>query len=141
MNISHLKAHRRKAGSAPPIGNPDRGGYTLIEVLLAISILSIGLLGIMALHLAAINNNSRAREIMSGSIFLADQIEKLISMDYAGQELAAGTTTAFTENGYRIERAVAATNIPNIKKIDIAVIRDAGGGRSFTATYYKGNRF
>ena len=136
----HHETNRRTAGPASARRNHGSRGYTLLEVLLAVSILSIGILGVMALHVSAINSNGRAREIISGSVLLADQIERLISMDYDGHELAVGTTASNTENGYRIERTVAVTQIANLKRIDIAVIRDDRNGRRFTATYYKGNR-
>ena len=136
----YLKPHRSPCSLATTHTAFDRRGYTLIEIMMVMSIFCIGVLGLMSLHIMAIKSNRHAREITAGSTFLSDRIEKLISMDFASPELAPGATTARVENGYRIERTVSATQIPNIKRIDLAVTRDTPGGRVFTATYYKGNR-
>ena len=98
------------------------------------------ILGIMTLHVMAINSNNRSRDIMSGSTILADQFEKLISMAYDSPDLVPGATASGEMHGYRIERIVSTTLIPNVKKIEISVIRDVENGRRFEATYYKGNR-
>lgn len=114
-------------------------GYTLIEILMVMSIFSIGILAIMTLHITAIKSNANARDIMMGTIQLTDQFEKLISTDYESALLNPGTTTSRVENKYRVEHIVASTVIPNIKKIDIAVFLDAPFGRSLKVTYYKRN--
>lgn len=114
-------------------------GYTLIEILMVMSIFSIGILAIMTLHINAIRSNANARDIMMGTIQLTDQFEKLISMDYGSARLNPGTTTSRFNKKYRVEHIVASTVIPNIKKIDIAVFLDAPLGRSLKVTYYKRN--
>lgn len=114
-------------------------GYTLIEILMVMSIFSIGILAIMALHITAIRSNANARDIMMGTIQLTDQFEKLISMDYESPPLAPGTKTSFVKNKYRVEHRVAATLIPDIKKVDIAVFLEAPVGRCLKVTYYKRN--
>ena len=57
-----------------------QNGFTLIEILLVMSIFCIGILAIMTLHVSAINSNAKARIILMGSTLLADQFEKLITM-------------------------------------------------------------
>ena len=114
-------------------------GFTLIEILLVMSIFSIGILGIMTLHVSAINSNARARKVLTGSTLLADHFEKLISADYAGAELDPGETTQHAGDGYVVEHCITTTPIPNIKKIDLTVFWDASSGRSFKVTYFKRN--
>ena len=50
---------------------PDEKGFTLIETLMAIAIISIGLLGLAALQANAISGNSKAQK-QSMAILLAD---------------------------------------------------------------------
>ena len=112
-------------------------GFTLIEILLVMAILSIGILAIMTLQITAINSNAKARRLMMGSIIMADQFEKLISADYHSARLDPGETTSHPWNGFVVEHAVAATPIANIKKIDLTVFLNADAGRSIHVTYYK----
>ena len=50
---------------------PDEKGFTLIETLMAIAIISIGLLGLAALQANAISGNTKARK-QSMAVLLAD---------------------------------------------------------------------
>lgn len=104
---------------------------------MVMSIFSIGILAIMTLHVNAIHSNVSARTILVASTLLADQFEKLISMDYASTELGPGEKTSKVENGFLIEHTTAATQVPNIKQIHITVTRNNPPGRRLTATYYK----
>ena len=58
-------------------------------------------------------------------------------MDYTSTELGPGEKASRVENGFLIEHAAAATQIPNIKQIRISVTQNKPPGRRLTATYYK----
>ena len=118
---------------------PPTCGFTLIEILMVMSIFSIGILAIMTLHITAIRSNANARDILMGTIRLTDQFEKLISTDYDSAQLIPGTTNSRIVNQYRVEHSVATTSIPNIIKINLAVQLNAPTGRCLTVTYYKRN--
>ena len=53
-------------------------GFTLIEVLVAISIFAIGLLGVAALQLHVIKNNTTGRFSMDAMAWTAENIEQFI---------------------------------------------------------------
>jgi prepilin-type N-terminal cleavage/methylation domain-containing protein len=114
-------------------------GFSLIEILLVMSIFSIGILAIMTLHVSAISSNTRARAILMGSTLLADQFEKLISADDPSAGLAPEEAATHAENGLVVERTVATTPIPQIKRIDLTVTLDAFSGRAYKVIYYKRN--
>ncbi|HOO90586.1 MAG TPA: prepilin-type N-terminal cleavage/methylation domain-containing protein, partial [Syntrophales bacterium] len=60
-------------------GLPGDGGFTIIEVLIAIFILTIGLLAIASMQVSAIHGNKTGNDI-SHAIFLAqDKLEELKS--------------------------------------------------------------
>ena len=65
---------------------PDREkGFTLIEVLVAISILCFGLLGVAVMQVSAIRGNSLASDVTEGSMWASEQLETLMriaSSDY-----------------------------------------------------------
>lgn len=56
---------------------PGEGGFTLIEVLIAITILTIGLLAVATMQVSAIHGNKMGNDV-SRAIFLAqDKLEEL----------------------------------------------------------------
>jgi len=141
MKPTFQTTHQRIRKTRPMQTVADSRGYSLIEILMVMSIFSIGILAIMTLQITAINSNANARKIMLGSTRLADQFEKLISMDYESAELTPGKTTTRIESGYLIEHTVSTTLVANIKKIDLTVTMNAPAGRPITVTYYKANLF
>jgi type IV pilus modification protein PilV len=57
-------------------------GFTLIEALIAMFILTVGILSLYSMQLTSITGNSRASKITIGSNWAMDKIEELIEMDY-----------------------------------------------------------
>jgi type IV pilus assembly protein PilV len=57
-------------------------GFTLVEVMIAITILSIGMLAVNTMQVQSIGGNSRARSVTTASIFAAEQIENLMALPY-----------------------------------------------------------
>ncbi len=62
-------------------------GFTLLEVLLASVILAVGLLGVAALQLTAINGNSYAMKVSEATRLASDRIEILQNMADSGLPL------------------------------------------------------
>jgi len=58
-------------------------GFTLLEVLIAMVIFSIGILGVSAMQLTAIGGNSKANSVSKVSNYASDRIETIMSLDYA----------------------------------------------------------
>jgi type IV pilus assembly protein PilV len=56
---------------------PTCGGFSLIEVVIALAILSIGMLGIAKLQLAAIKNNSTGNIVTQATHLAEIQVERL----------------------------------------------------------------
>ncbi|PIE70596.1 MAG: hypothetical protein CSA22_06980 [Deltaproteobacteria bacterium] len=59
------------------------GGFSLIELLIALTIFSIGLLGIAGLQLSAIKGNISAKHLNRSAVLASDQMERLLAMPYA----------------------------------------------------------
>ena len=66
-------------------------GFTLLEVLLAITILSFGLLAVASMQVAAMKGNAHARGVTEGSTVVVDQLEKLMVLSY--DSVVDGSTT------------------------------------------------
>lgn len=59
-----------------------QSGFTLIEVLIALVIFSVGILGVNAMQLTSIKGNSKANRVTEASNLAADRIEQVLSMPY-----------------------------------------------------------
>ena len=60
----------------------DSSGFTLIEVMIALSILAIGLLGLSVLQISGIKNNSLAYASTQAHHLLETHMEMIIHSDY-----------------------------------------------------------
>ena len=62
--------------------NANAGGFTLIEVLIAMAIFVIGFLAVGSMQIAAVKGNATARIRTEASILAADVIEQLMKSPY-----------------------------------------------------------
>jgi type IV pilus assembly protein PilV len=103
-------------------------GFTLLEVLVAISILSFGLLAVASMQVAAIQGNSVAHTVTEGTTAAMDRIEQLAALPYNDADLDAGTHTE-TQDNYTIEWVVVDPGtVANTKVITVTVSRQDRGG-------------
>ena len=58
------------------------GGFTLVEVMISISIFAVGLLAIAAMQTSAIRVNSTAAQITELNTWGMDKLEELIGLSY-----------------------------------------------------------
>jgi len=96
-------------------------GLTLMEVLVAVVVLSLGLLGLERVHIAAIQANTIASRLTQATTLAQDRAEQLMALPYNDAALAA---TTYTEpnppQGYTITWTVDAPSA-GIKTINIDV--------------------
>jgi len=62
-------------------------GFTLIEVLIAMAIFSLGMLAIGTLQITSTNSNASARIHTEEYTWVVDQIERLTGLDYEHDDL------------------------------------------------------
>lgn len=81
----------------------QENGFTLIEVVIALGVLSFGILALMLMQLAAIKGNSTANTVTGESNLAADRIERILDLDYFHANLADadndGTNQDLDEDG------------------------------------------
>jgi len=66
------------------------GGYTLIEVLIAVAIFSIGILGVGTMQLRSTGGNTNARIGTEASVWAQDRVETLMLLPYTHADLSTG---------------------------------------------------
>ncbi|WDN87650.1 hypothetical protein BuS5_00618 [Desulfosarcina sp. BuS5] len=60
----------------------NQSGFTLIEVLIGMTVFAIGILGVAAMQLSAIKGNSYSSHLSEASTISQDKIEELILLNY-----------------------------------------------------------
>ena len=68
-----------------------RQGFTLIEVLMAMAIFSLGMMAVGALQITSTNSNASARIHTEEYTWVVDQIERMTALDYEHADLDPGT--------------------------------------------------
>ena len=103
----------------------NNSGFTLMEVLVAMLILTVGLLGMAALIAGIINSNKLSNRISTATVLAQDKMEKITGVGYAGADAEAGTEPYNGED------------FPLYKRItDVAAGDPAAGMKKITVTVY-----
>ncbi|MBT7696182.1 MAG: prepilin-type N-terminal cleavage/methylation domain-containing protein [Desulfobacterales bacterium] len=115
--------------------------FTLMEVLIAISIFSVGILAVASMQISAIQANSRATRTTVHITLAQNKLEELISLPYDNPRLEAagnfpGTDTAgnthqeTTPDGYKITWDIIDDDpVANSKHITVTVTGRGGETR------------
>jgi len=74
-------------------GNRRTEGFTLLEILIAIFILSFGILAVASMQVSSIRGNGMAGRLTEGTQLACDRMEELMSRSYTHSDLTAGTHT------------------------------------------------
>jgi prepilin-type N-terminal cleavage/methylation domain-containing protein len=83
-------------------------GFTLLEVIIAMAILSIGLLAVGYMQITAIDSNSTGNRITEGTSLAQDKLEELVTHRMSHNDLnASGNPHTDTSHpGYTIEWSI-----------------------------------
>jgi prepilin-type N-terminal cleavage/methylation domain-containing protein len=71
----------------------NSNGFTLIEVMIAIFIFTVALLGVAGMAATVINGNAFSKEITTATILAQDKMEELENLGYSGMPSSDTTTT------------------------------------------------
>ncbi len=99
-------------------------GFTIIEVMMTLSILAIGILGIAVLQVSSINTNASAKGATEGYTWAMDQVENLMNLPYDHPDLDVGSNGPIMspDSAYEIRWTVAESDvIQKTKSIHIIV--------------------
>jgi prepilin-type N-terminal cleavage/methylation domain-containing protein len=100
----------------------QKEGYSLIEVLMAISILAVGMLAIASMQASGIRVNATASHITTRATWAQDRIETLMALPSGDTLLDAGNHQVTTSDNYTITWVVANNNpVANAKLITVTV--------------------
>ncbi|MDA3819829.1 MAG: prepilin-type N-terminal cleavage/methylation domain-containing protein [Candidatus Delongbacteria bacterium] len=69
------------------ITQKNQNGFTLIEVMIAITVLAIGILGVAKMQLSAVKGNSYASGLTEATAFAQNKMEELVALAYDDADL------------------------------------------------------
>lgn len=137
-----------KAKQRTQIPVPGSAGFTMVEVLIALAVFSMGILAVFAMQITAINQNSAARMQSEATGVAVHTMERLISAPYDHEDLnedAADNPHEQTIGPYRVQWNVTtpALNDPVYSGIPVKMIAltvDSGNpnAQPVTLSFIKG---
>lgn len=108
-----MQMHKRKGRFAMA----NNRGFTIIEVMFALSIFSIGILAVSGLAISSVGSNASARRITDATALAEDRLERLAALPY--DNIQDGQ---LTDDGYQISWVVVEDEIAvNTKSITVTV--------------------
>jgi len=110
----------------------DEKGFSMIEILIALSVFAVGLLAISSLQIGSINNNGKARRSLKAVAIAQDQVETLMTTAYA----AVNTSGPVTVNNRYNVAWIVDPPIENTKDVALVVSwPERGKTRSITMNF------
>jgi type IV pilus assembly protein PilV len=110
-------------------------GFTLIELMISIAILSVGVMALMSMQMTGIESNAQARKISESTVMGSDRLENLMCLPFDDPLLTAGDHVPDDqgpEDPYQIAWTVtdgdadAATPLPGTKLVEVTVTPNLG---------------
>lgn len=87
-------------------------GFTLLEVMIAMIILAIALLGLAGLQITSFRGNSLASQITEATTLAQDQLEQLIATPFANLTGGNSNVTGTTGVTYNVQWTITPDPIP-----------------------------
>lgn len=107
----------------------NQNGFTLIEILVTLAILSIGLLGMAALTIEVIRSNAQSRAYAEATILAQDKLEEIKRIGYGYNRSDPEIIGRFTRRPFP-----SSENSPEngMKEVAVKVSWNSINGRSHT---------
>ncbi len=102
-------------------------GVTLLEILIAMVILSVGLLGIAGLTIGVIQGNAYSKHVSTATVVAEAKLEDIRRAGYANANAMAGSDSV-SMGGITFSRTTSVTNGspgPNMKRLAVTVSWEA----------------
>jgi type IV pilus assembly protein PilV len=98
------------------------GGFTLVEIMIALVVLSVGLVALAGLQISAIRGNAFSKRMTTAVSIANARIEQIKSTSYAN--IQSESSTQVTASNMTFTRQVTVTNnspLSNTKTVNVTV--------------------
>jgi len=107
-------------------------GFTLLEMLIAMTILSVALLGLAQMMLLSIRGTSFGNKVTEATTFAQDKMEELRTVDW--NTLQDGNDVIGGSQGIQYQRAWTVVPTGKMKTVDLGVSWDDGNNHLLRIT-------
>ena len=131
---------KNRKNTANIFGQVNNGGFTLLEVLFALAIFSIGILAIAGMQISSINGNSSARMQTEATTLAVERLEQLSARPYDHADLDPNNNPhQRTSGSYTIVWQVS-VGVPrtSTKTINITVTAANPNARGVSLSFIRG---
>lgn len=113
-------------------------GFTLIETVISLGILSIGILALFAMQTLGIRANASASRVTTLASWGSDEIENLLTDAYANVR-QTNPVNVSSDGKFTIEKTIKENSpVNNIKTVSV-IVTDTTTKKTVTLTYLKAN--
>jgi len=124
-----------------PVDDPRRAaasGFTLLEVLIAIGIISIALVGLLGLHARNINYTIRDQNFTRATLLARDLISEVqFQAMVQGIDSVSSSGGAFDGfPGFRYEMQIDSTEFDDVRRLHLRVIWDENRPNACQVIYF-----
>ncbi len=113
-------------------------GFTLIETVISLGVLSIGILALFAMQTLSIRANASASRVTTMATWGGDEIEQMLTVKYANV-IDTDPINASGDGKFTVEKTITLDKpVKNIKTVDV-VITNVTDGKQLTLHYLKAN--
>jgi prepilin-type N-terminal cleavage/methylation domain-containing protein len=117
-----------------------QGGFTLVEVMVALGILAFGILAIASMQTSSLGGTNLAASTTEATTRAMDRLERLMPLAYTHADLSDGDHPPITDGRFTIRWNVATGTglLTNTKTIAVTVQwNEKGAPKTSTLTYIK----
>jgi len=100
----------------------NKNGFSLIEVLIALVLFAVGVLGIGAMQIGSIKGNSFSQEVTQATVLSQEKLEELRKMDFDDSNLSVGHHDEGVLSGSGFSRSYDVGNTsPTLRAVTVTV--------------------
>jgi prepilin-type N-terminal cleavage/methylation domain-containing protein len=118
----------------------NQRGFTLLEILVALTIFALGVLAVASMQMHAIRANNFSDTLTEATTLASDRMEKFMALNYGDPDLDLGDHAPVTIGHHTISWNVVDGPLADTKRVSITVTwSERGSQRTVQMQFLKAN--